>query len=171
MKLKQSGFTLVEVIIALSIVVGAVVVVNGTWSGNLMRIRKSTLNNNVAFLLQKKVTEIEVKYKDKPLSEIKEQESGDFGETFKNYKWEMTSRDFEMPDLSAAIIGQQNGADETLLSMIKQTSEYISKAIKEVTVTVIVTVRQKELRYSVTTYLVDYSQELSLSGLGAGGGN
>ena len=70
-----------------------------------------------------------------------------------------------MPDLSAVLVSQGQG-DANLLSMIKQTQEFIGQSVKEATVSVFVKAGKKEVEFSVTTYFVDYTQELG----GAAGG-
>lgn len=157
------GFSLLEVLIATAILAGAMLVIGTMWSGNSMRVRKSNLYNNVAFLLESKIAEIEAKYKDKALTEIPESDGGAF-DGYPNYSWKMESKEFEMPDLSAVLTKQNNGAKEEFLSMIKQMTEYISKAIKEVKVTIIVKSGKKEVPFSITTYFVSYDQDFALGG-------
>lgn len=171
--MKCRGFTLLEVLIAVVILVGGVMVVTTSWSGNFLRVRKTNLYNNVSLLLERKVVEIQAQLKDKPLEEIVDQE-GDFGTDLPQYRWEFKTHDFEMPDLSSLMLAQSGIQDEMLLTMIKQVSEYLSKAIKEGKVIVYVKSGAKEVPFSVTTYFVDYSKDLSLPGLPApssGGGS
>jgi general secretion pathway protein I len=167
--MKKSGFTLLEVLIALVILTGGIMLLANSWSGNLFRIRKAGIYNNVGTLLERKIVELEAQYKDKPLTEVPETDSGDFGDDFPEYSWEMKSRDLKFPDLSAVIIGQEDGQrDENLISMIRQMTEILSKAIKEVQVTVTVKKNKKELKYSATNYIVDYNTALSSVPGGAG---
>lgn len=166
---KKLGFTLLEVLIAVTILVGGVIVVATSWSGNFLRIRKATLYNNVALLLERKLNELDAEYKEKPLNEIIDQE-GDFGSDLPQYRWAFTTHEFVMPDLSGAILGEEGSKNEMLLNFVKQTTEYISKSVKEGTVTVFVKAGKKEIPFSVTTYFMDYSQELALPGLPGGGG-
>ena len=48
------------------------------------------------------------------------------------------------------------------MSLIKQLTEGLSKAVKEVTVTVIFKGGKKPQEYSVTTYFVDYDREFQM---------
>lgn len=141
---------------------GALVLLSNSWSGNLLRVRKTGLYTTVGFLLQKQLTEIEIKYKDATLEEIPEDgEGGDFGPEYKNYRWSMKSRPFEMPDLSEVLVSREGGADDTLVSMIRQMTDHIGQSIKEVTVSVFVKSGKRETEYSVTTYFVDYTKKLT----------
>lgn len=160
------GFTLLEVLVAVALLVGGIIVVSTAWSGNFLRIRKSNLYNNVSVLLEKKTNELIAEFKGKPISEVTDRE-GDFGSELSSYRWAFSVQEFQMPDLSAILVNQKEGSkDETFLSMIKQTQEFISKSVKEGTVTVFVKTGKKEIPFSVTTYFVDYTQELSLPGMG-----
>jgi len=168
-KTQTKGFTLLEVLIAMSILTMVIVAVSSTWSGNFNRVRKINFANNVSTLLERKMVELETKYKGKPVAEIPEEEAGDFGADYPQYRWALTSQEFQMPDLTALLTSQEGGADEMLITMIKQVNEFVSKAVKEVTLTVFVKASQKEVPYKITTYFVDWEQDLGLPG-GAGGG-
>lgn len=159
----KGGFTIIEVLIAMIILSGGIMVIANSWSGNYNRLQKSRLNNTMAHLLQKKMIEIEIEYKNKSIDEIKEEDSGTFPE-YKGFTWTMKSQEFEMPDLSAALVAKNDGTDDTTLQMVKQVTEYIRKTVKEVTVSVSYrTPRAKRpLVHEVTTYFVDYKKEVPL---------
>jgi general secretion pathway protein I len=174
MKLRgnQRGFSLIEVFVAMMILGGGIFVIANAWSGNFLRVRNSRINNTAASLIERKMTEIEVTYKDKPLEEIKEEDGGDFGAMYPGYRWEMSSKEFEMPDISGSLAAREGGADEMLLTIVKTLSEYVKQSVKEVTVTVAFKPKHgNEIRHAVTTYFVDYSKELQVPGgmPGAGG--
>lgn len=169
--MKKSGFTLLEVLVAIVILVGGVLVVANSWSGNLLRVRKANLYNNVAFLLERKITEIDAFYRGKSIDEIKEEDSGDFGADYPQYSWAMKSKKFVMPDLTSLLISKDGSAEEMFLSMIKQTTEYISKAVKEVTISVFVAAPGgKKAEFKIVTYFVDFNKDVDALG-GAGAGN
>src|SRR4051812_34624462 len=99
------GFTLIEVMVATVIMTGALIVIGSSWSGNHMRIEKARTNSNMAALLERKMTELDLEYRGKPITEIKDEDAGAFGEEFKLYRWEMRSKEFEMPDLTSVLGG------------------------------------------------------------------
>lgn len=170
-----TGFSLIEVMIAMMIFAGAILVINNVWSGNALRIRKARMSNEVAYLLQEKITEMEIKYKNKRLTEIPDEDSGDFGNEHPNYAWRMEAKEFEMPDLTSAIVSEE-GADQTTITIVKTMTEFLSKSAKEIKVTVLVRNsrskgrQNRPLSYSVTTLIVDYNQDLNIPGLSAGDG-
>lgn len=166
---QQRGFTLLEVMVAMMILAGGIILLGTSWSGNTLRMRKSNMYSDVASLLESKVVELEAEYRDHPLSEIPESRDGDFGSEHPNYTWKMKSRDLKFPDISALIVGQNsNGTDENVLTMIKQMTDIIGKSIKEIKVTVVIKTPKKPLEFSVTDYMIDYNT--GLAGIpGAGG--
>lgn len=173
--MNRKGFSLIEVLVAVMIFAGAIMVINNIWSGNFVRIRKARLMNEAALLLKKKMTEYEIKYTGRPLNEIPPKENGNFGSEYPNYSWEMVSRDFQMPDLSAAASGE-NESNQMMTVLIKTMTDFINRSVKEVKVTVKVKnafnkrKKNKDLDYSVTTLFVDYQQDIALPGVGGGAG-
>ncbi len=171
------GFTLIETMIATVIMAGALIVIGSAWSGNHMRIEKARVNANMAALLERKMTEFELQYRDRPISEIKDEESGTFDDSYKEYRWEMTSREFEMPDMTGVIGGadpnaSNSGNKEILTLIVKTVSDYVKTAVKEVSVSVYYKsprTKTKELKQTIATYFVDYTKPLSISGLPAAG--
>ena len=159
------GFTLLETLVALVITVAAGLILANAWSGNYQRVRKTTLKNNVAQLLERKIVEIETKNMDKKISEISPEE-GNFGSDFPQYRWSFTTQPFEMPDMAAVLSSQKDGVDQTLLTVLKKMQELFNKSILEGTVTVYANFGGKETSYSITTYFVDYDTEISLGGFG-----
>lgn len=164
--MNRRGFTLIEVLVASMILVGAILLVGTSWSGSFSRLRKTQLNHNVAELLDRKATEISVLYRDSTLLEISDQ-AGDFGSDFPQYRWTFTVQPFEMPDVTAALTSQGTGAKEEMLLILNQMRETMSKSILEGTVTVYVKNKNKEVPFSVTTYFVDYAGA-KIGGLGGG---
>jgi prepilin-type N-terminal cleavage/methylation domain-containing protein len=163
------GFTLVEVLIATMILATALVALNSSWTGSLMAFRKAKQVQLINSLLKGKITELEIKYRELGFTEIPESESGKFDD-YKNLSWSSEVKELDFPDLGGVLAAQDGGVDETTLLLIRQMTEYFSKAIKELKVTVTWTVRERKVEYSVSTYLVNYDQELTgIGGLGGGG--
>ncbi len=171
------GFTLIEVMIAVVIMAGSLIVIGSSWSGNFMRIEKARVNANMAALLERKMTELDLEYRGKPIGDIKEEDAGGFGEGYDQYRWEMRSKEFEMPDVSGMMSGQNQDSgnssnNEMMTLIVKTVTDYVKTAVKEVTVTVYYkkNPKLKEISQAIATYFVDYTKPLSISGLPAGAG-
>jgi len=159
-----------EVLVASVILTFAMITLSIAWSGNLTRVRKSKLNNNVAFLLERKMAETVLKYSGKRAQQLPEEDSGDFGDEYPNYKWILESKEFVMPDLRSAFVAGEDEASvpEIVLTVISQMQEFFNKSVTEVKVTVVVQLpNKKEVKYSAATYIVDYEQQLTLTGGGS----
>lgn len=160
---KSKGFTLLETIIAVVILSSALLLLVNSWGGAYMRIRKTQLNFEVSALLERKMTEVELEYRGKPLEAIPEEKEEDFGDEFPQYSWKLKSKKLELPDLSAALTAQDGGADQFTIALVKQLTDGLSQMIKEVTVTIVFSPpKGNKIEQSVTTYFVDYEKELSL---------
>jgi prepilin-type N-terminal cleavage/methylation domain-containing protein len=169
----QRGFSLIEVLIALTILVTSLTVVSVAWSTSQMRIRKMKMNHQAAFLLDYKVSDLERQYREQ-ITLLPEDDEGNFeelGAEFKGFSWVLKSKKFELPDLTPIMAQQRDGADAMLITMMGQLSDYFNKAAKEVTVTVVYRLKKQSVKFSATTFLVDFNQQLPIPNLGGGGGN
>jgi len=160
----NKGFTLLETLLAVVILSTALLLLTNSWAGSYLRIRKTQRQFEVAALLERKMTDIEIEYRGKSIDEIPDEKSEEeIGEEYPQYRWKMTSKKLELPDISSTMAAQEGGANAFMVGIVKQLSEGLSKAIKEVTVTLIYKEdKQKPLQYSVTTYFVDFDKELPM---------
>lgn len=169
--MKQRGFTLLEVMIALVILSTALILLANSWSGAGLRVRKAQSNFEIAALLEAKMAETELKYRGGSLDELPE-DPEEF-EIDEKFKWRLSAKKIEFPDLTKAFT--QGGAINPMVeSMVNQFTDTLSKAIREVTVTIILTMDKKTYEYSAVTYFVDYNKVGNIGpgvpGGAAGGG-
>jgi general secretion pathway protein I len=159
------GFTLLETLLAVVILSTGILLLTSSWSGSYGRIRKTKLNQEVAALLERKMAEIDLKYRGKALEQIPEEDADDFGSEYPQYKWKFTSRDFQPPNLNNLFAAQQDGGMKEQMTMIVgKLTDHLSKTIKEVKLSVIYTGGKKPVEYSIVTYFVDYNKPLSIGG-------
>ena len=83
---RLTGFTLLEVMIAVAVIAIAFVAVLGAQSRGLTLTDESRFNTTAALLAQSKMAEIQASGVNATLSR-----SGDFGEAFPEYTWELST--------------------------------------------------------------------------------
>ena len=160
--MKNKGFTLLEVLIAMALLTVALVLLANSWSAAFARVEKTQISFELATHLERKMNEFERKYKGKPLSEIQDEESGDFGDEDTKYAWKMSSKKFNFPDIASTLAAREGGVDTMTMTVIKQMTDQISKSVKEVTVTIIYKHKKKNLEATATTYYIDYDKGMNL---------
>ncbi len=163
----NKGFTLLEAIISIMIMSGALILLSNTWGGAFKSIKKGKQQYEISILLERKLTEIELEYRNKPLSEIPDEREEDFGKAYPNIRWKLKSKKFEFPDVTSMLKQRDQGSDGMSEMIFKQLTDLINKSIKEGKVTIIVKEGKKTKEYSAVTYFVDYDQDI-LSGMGGG---
>lgn len=160
------AFTLVEVVLAMMIMASGLFILMNSWSGTYNRLRKTNIQVQLAALLERKVVEIEREYKGKPIDSIPEEKSDNFGSELKDYSWEMKSQALEMPDLSSILGSTTDNENLDLTSIMKIFGEHLSKAIREVKITVIYKDKKKPISVDVVIYMIDYDKPLPMPGGG-----
>jgi general secretion pathway protein I len=90
--LENTGFTLLEVMIAMAIIAIALVAVFGSQSQSVSLANEAKYNTTAALLAQSKMAEIETMNPKDLVSG-----SGDFGEDFPDYHWDLTVSDIAFP--------------------------------------------------------------------------
>ncbi len=166
----SSGFSLIEVMIAMLILSGAMIALSQSWSGSLFSFRKAQSVNTIVSLLKKKTTELEIKYKGLSFNEIPKDEAGGFDQGYEDFTWQSETQDLEFPDLSQVLISKEGGANEMLLTVVKQMTDFFSKSIKELRVSIIWKSAKREVKYSIVTYLVNNQEAGSFAGAGGATG-
>lgn len=171
-KMKNSGFSLLEALISMVIMAGALVLLSNAWGGAFRSIKKGKQQYEVSILLERKLTEVDLEFRGKPLTEIPDEREEDLGKDYPNIRWKLTSKKFEFPDITGMLKQRDQGSDSTSEMIFKQLTEMINKAIKEVKVSIKVKEGTKTREYSAVTYFIDYSQTdiPGVGGLGGGAG-
>jgi general secretion pathway protein I len=94
---ETSGFTLLEVMIAVAVIAIALVAVFGSQSQSLSLANEAKFNTTAALLAQSKIAEMAA---EKP--EDLTSDSGDFGEDFPDYHWNLTVSDVSFGEEEAS---------------------------------------------------------------------
>lgn len=89
------GFTLLEVMVAMAIIAIALTAVLGSQSQSVSLASEAKFNTTAPLLAQSKIAEVEVAEENDLTGD-----SGDFGEDFPGYTWELSMEDvtFEEPE-------------------------------------------------------------------------
>lgn len=161
----STGFSLLEALVAMAILSGALILLSNAWGGAFRSIKKGKQQHEVALLLERKLTELDLEFRNKPLTEIPDEREEDFGKDYPEARWKMKSKKFEFPDLTPMLKSDKENADPMVEMLFKTLGETINKSVKEVKVTVMFKDGKKTKEFSAVTYFVDYDQAPSLPGV------
>lgn len=170
----NSGFTLLEVMIAMAIMLVAFASILMVESASLNTSAKSKQMNVVAMLAKNEMVQAENEFTGKKFDEIKKEQSGSCPEPYKEYTCSRVIKEVELPNLSLSGSGNGSGTGDTSTdnnssntqiqeTMTKLVTKYLSKAVREVTVTISWKKGTGEQKYSISTYWVDLNSDFSLS--------
>jgi len=184
----QAGFTLLETLIAVTIMLIAFAAILGIQSNSINATIRARYITTVAMLLKNEMVETEYEIQGKSFDEVKKEDKGDFKAPFQDYRWTRVIKEIEFPNInmnggaasgsssssssssSSASSGSgsgksndQQGATDMIDMITKLVTQFLSKALREVTVTIYYKTGGKEMSYSATTYWVDLNHEFQLS--------
>lgn len=169
---RSQGFTLLEVLIALAIMVLIL--------GSILSVQSSSLNatatakemNVVAMLARNLMSETETKLQGKGFGEVSDQTEGPFAAPYQDYHWKVEIKEVEFPKISfnPAQSGSgedsggaaDNGTTDLVDTVLKVITNYFTKAIREVQVTIIWKRGNQDVTYTVSTFWVNLNTEFSL---------
>jgi general secretion pathway protein I len=173
-KNKESGFTLLETMIAMAIMMVAFASILMVQSSSINTVDKARQNTTVAMLARSKMIETESEIEGKKFSEIKEEETGTFKEPFQDYSWKREVKEIKFPNLnfkSPSTSGDGNsggsadadsGTDQVAELMAKLVSQYLSKALREVRLTILWKRGSGTQNFTVAMYWVDLDTQFEL---------
>lgn len=167
----SSGFTLLEVLIAMSIMVVAFTSILSIQSSNLRSSAKAKRMNIIGMLARNALIQTEIEIKGKKFSEIPEEANGKFETPYEEFTWVRKIAKVEFPTISfngGKKEGEgdskgEEGSDSTTDQLAQMVSKFLSKALREVSITVIWNAGKFEQKYNVSMYWVDLDTELSIS--------
>lgn len=168
-KNSQSGFTLLEVMIAVGILaigIGTIIIGESNSLDITIRAKRMTV---VAMLAKNALIEAEREINGKSFTEVKDEESGQFNTPFQEYRWERKIKEIKFPELAMQSSDDASSkemiqkVDENAMRVLKIATSYLSKSTREITVTIKWTEKKEEQKYSVSQYWVDLNHELNIN--------
>jgi type II secretion system protein I len=163
----SAGFTLLEVMIALAIMTVSFASILSIQSSSINATTRAKTVSTVAMLARNQMIEAEFKFQGKKFEEMKTEETGRFNPPFQDYEWKTVVKEVNFPNLTA-LEGGGSGSEKKAEStegseqMAKMVTQFMSKALREVTVTVTLKQGGREQSYSLSTYWVDLNHEIQL---------
>jgi prepilin-type N-terminal cleavage/methylation domain-containing protein len=171
----EGGFTLLEVIIALTIMVLAFTAILSVESGGITAAEKTHQINVVAMLARNKMIEMEYEIEGKTFDEVKKEDAGTF-DAYPDFRWSTEIKEVKFPNLNlnaansaagggdaAKDKGGSQPASDLLTLMTKLITNFLSKSVREVDVSVYWKRPSGEQRFIVSTFWVDLNHEFELS--------
>ncbi|MFN7684316.1 MAG: type II secretion system protein [Oligoflexia bacterium] len=161
---KTRGFTLLEVLIAMSIMVVAF--------GSILSIESSAINvtnrakqtNTVAMLLKNALTQTELEIEGKTFGELQKEKTQTFEAPYSDYSWSWKVKEIEFPNLVPSSGNEESQNENPGAEQLgKLVTQYLSKAVREVEVSVRWKKAEKPQSVSATTYWVNLNHEFSLT--------
>lgn len=172
----EQGFTLLETMIAMAIMLVAFAAIMAVESNSINATTRAKTMNVVAMLAKNRMVQLEYEFEGKTFDEFKKENSGTFEEPYQDYRWKTEVKEIKFPpltipgskqgDSSGATPGPAGGAEgatDAVELLTKLITQYLSKAVREVTVTVLWKKGGGEQSFSVSTYWVDLNHEFQLS--------
>jgi prepilin-type N-terminal cleavage/methylation domain-containing protein len=162
----ESGFTLLETMIAMAIMLVAFTSILIAQSSSINSSAKAKQMNIVAMLAKNLMVEAELAFEGKPFDEVKKEEEGSFPDPYAEYKWKREVKEIEFPTLNVGGGGKEGGGeggDQNSELLTKLMTQFLSKAAREVTVTVTWPRGRGEQSFALTTYWVDLNHEFELN--------
>lgn len=165
MRRVSPGFTLLEVLIAMSIMVvsfGAILSIESSAINVTNRARQT---NTVAMLLKNALHQTEMEIEGKSFEEVQKEKSSAFDAPFADYSWSWKVKEVEFPNLvpNSGDGNGDKGQDQSSEQFGRIVTKFLSKAIREVEVSVSWKKSEKTQSVSATTYWVDLNHEMALT--------
>lgn len=169
----ENGFTLLEVMIAIGILaigIGAILVAENKSLDVTIRAKRMT---TVATLARNILVQAERETQGKSFDEVRDESSGKFDSPFSEFSWERKIRKITFPNLmdtgggsgeaGAAKEGEVRTIDANAERVVKIATNFLSKATREITITISWKEKGETQTYQVSQYWVDLNHEFKLT--------
>lgn len=158
MNQKVSGFTLIEVMIAVGILaigIGSILVAESNSLDVSYRAKRMT---TVAMLAKNALVQTEREIAGKSFTEVKTEDGAQFEAPFEEYRWERKVKEITFPNIMAQAPENKDEAstvDAETERVVKIATNFLSKASREITITIKWTEKKEEQKFTVSQYWVD----------------
>lgn len=182
MKLSKlnSGFTFIEVLVAMFIFTMAVVASLGLNQGSVRATREAKTLSTATWLLQNVMVELETKLETEGIEKgCEKKKEGKFEPPFNNFTWATYCQqiDFQLSQTAAAMLsGDENKSEseqsqENMIQkmVLENASGYLSKATRELHAEVIWMEGKEPRTIDVTTHFAKYDEPFVFSPFNPGG--
>jgi general secretion pathway protein I len=168
----ESAFTLLEVMIALAIMLVAFSSILAIQSSAMNSALKSRQIHEVSVLARNAMLQTEVEISGKKFDDISTELSGQFEDPYQDYTWTRKIKEVKLPNLSGISKAAQGDkaqadADEQNSAMVEQMTKvitnFLSKAVREVTITVSWKRGTTTQKYDVAMYWVDLNSDFNIN--------
>ncbi len=176
-KSRNGGFTLLEVMIAMAIMLVAFSSILAIQSSSMNSALRSRQIHEVSMLARNAMAQTEVEISGKNFKDISPEISGQFDDPYQDYTWTRKIKEVTLPNLAglaqatkdkAGGDAQSNREEEEKNSaimeqMTKVLTNFLSKALREVTITVSWKRGLTTQTYEVAMYWVDLDSEFQIN--------
>ena len=160
---KHKGFTLIEILVALVILSSAVMILLGLQSSNTKRVQKAVYYHKAVQLLERKITELEIEWSKTSILNLPDSDSGTF-EDEPEFSWTLQIQSIPLPNPEQQL-QELNVKNAAAAMLVQSANQFLSQSIKEAQLTIHQKKGPNNSKYSLTTYIVDYTQSISIGGL------
>ncbi|MCM0605380.1 MAG: type II secretion system protein [Xanthomonadaceae bacterium] len=165
MSKSNSGFTLIEVMIALAIMTIAFTSIFQIQSDSSKAIRQSKETNLVTMLLKNYMIDTEHEFEGRAFTEVSKEKVSKCQEPYEEYQCSRVIKEIKFPQLSFgqnSTDPEQAQSNQMIERVTKLITKFLTQAIREVTVTV-AWGSKYEYKVSLSTYWVNLNQEFSIN--------
>lgn len=128
---KQNGFSLLEILIAVSILATSLVILLSAQGGSFLSSERAERLTEATLLARGKMVEIEIEFeKDLAKNKFPEEDlenSGEFEAPYEDYRWKYTVKKVEIPFVDAG-----KGENVLVESYSKNVMDLIAKSVREI---------------------------------------
>jgi type II secretion system protein I len=154
--LDQAGFTLLEVLIAMAIMTVALSSILAVESGSINASARAKQMNIVAMLVKNQMIKTEYDIEGKTFDEVEKEKTEAFEAPYETYTWKRVVKEITFPTINPGSSDPNDtSVDQNAETMAKTISQFLSKAIREVDVSVNWKKDGKDQSFTVATYWVD----------------